>query len=194
MRMFPDFYGPEENVGFFKRYVKLADTIVKESYHLVKFLGSSFKKKTPASKIMIKEFSPSDYPFEFYLFSELNKSTIFLVVNPFGSEVFDTDTPTFLIQHRFKSSIIKKQRILQKLSKYIDACLKRKGRVETDDYVFNDTHTSKDVMDHLKDRKNNDTFFSIFEQIEILGIEKDQIQLNVEKTLQRIVDFSNSLK
>lgn len=193
IKYFPDFFGSEENVEFFRKYVKLADTIVQESYHLIEYLGSSFTKITPVSKKMIK-FFPSNNPFEFYLSSKLNNSEVFLIVNPFGSEVFDTKSPTLLIEHRFESSIIEKKGIQQKLSKYIDECLKRKCRVETDDYLFYDTDTADDVLDNLKESGNIDKFFSIFEQIEILGMEKKHIRLKVAKMLQGVMEFSKSLE
>lgn len=50
----------------------------------------------------------------------------------------------------------------------------------------------KQILNHIEDTKTED--FSIFRQIEILGVEKEQIKVNVETSLQGIMDFLNSLK
>lgn len=189
---FPNFIGPQENADFFERYPKLADNIVKESCELVdKYLVGSFTKILPVQKQSIKHWYNDD-TFEFYLYSKVKNNEVLLIMKPFGSEIFETGSPTLLIQERFKSSIIKKQDTRKKLAKHIDECLKRKCEVDTEDLIFYDPDTSEEVLNHIEESKPKD--FSIFERIEVLGVEKEQIKLKVEKSLQNTMNFLSSLK
>lgn len=192
VQYFPDFSETEENVDFFERYVRLADSIAKESFGLIDYLGGSFREFTPVKKSSIEHFTDEDYTFEFYRYCKGPKSEVFLIVKPFGSDIFETNSPTLLIQERFKSAILKNRKIRGQLAKHIEECLDRKGRVDTGDYIFYRPDTSEQVLSHIEDEKPRD--FSIFEQVGILGVEKEQIKLNVEKSLKRIMAFLNSLK
>lgn len=99
---------------------------------------------------------------------------------------------TLLIQEKFKGSITRKQNIRQKLAKYINECLKEKCRIDAGNYIFFHPDTADNVLSHIEDIKPDD--FSIFRQIEIQGMEMENIKENLEKSLKRIADFSNSLK
>ena len=192
VQYFPDFAKTQENADFFQKHVKFADNIVKESHILIDYLGESFRKLTPRKKTSIELWSDEDDSFEFYRVYSSPRGDVFLIAKPFGSDVFETDTPTLVIQERLKSSSVKRPKIRQKLAKHIEECLDRKGRVDTGDYIFYGPDTSEKVLNHLEDRKPED--FSIFEQIEVLGIEKEQIRRNVERSLKRIMDFQDSLR
>lgn len=192
VQYFPDFARTEENDDFFEKHVRLADSIVKESVGLLDYLGDSFRKCTPKKKSPIEHFNDEDYTFEFYRYYGGPKIEVFLIVKPFGSDIFETSSPTLLIQERYKSSLIKKRRIRQKFERHIEECLDRKGRVETDDYTFYHPDTSEEIVNHVRDKKPKN--FSIFEQIEILGIEKEHIRRNVERSLERTIGFEDSLK
>jgi len=192
VQYFPDFIGPQENIAFFESYTKLADSIVKKSYELVeRYLTGSFTKITPIKRQSIRPWCYGD-TFEFYLISQLENSEVQLILQPFGSEIFDTNSPTLLIQEKIKGSIVKKQNIRQKLAKYVNERLKEKCRIDTGDFIFFDPEPAESVLSHIEDIKPED--FSVFEQIKIQGMEMENIRENVEKSLQRIVDFSNSLK
>lgn len=192
VQYFPDFAKTQENADFFKKHLKFADNIVKESHILIDYLGNSFRKFTPRKKTSIELWSDEDDSFEFYRFYESPRGIVYLISKPFGCDIFDTDSPALVIQERFERSIIKKQVNRQKLSQYIDERLKRKGRVAAGDYLFYGTDTAEKVLNHFEDVKAE--HFSVYEQIEILGVEKEQIKLNVENSLQRIMSFLNSLK
>lgn len=192
VQYFPDFSETRENVDFFEKYVKLADSIVKESFGLIDYLGGNFRKITPIKKSSIEHFNDEDYTFEFYRYYKDPKAEVFLIVKPFGSDIFETNSPTLLIQERFKSSIIKNHKNRGLLLKHMEDCLNRGGRVDTGDYIFYSPDKSEQVLQHIKESNPDD--FSIFEQIKILGVEKEQIKANVEKSLQRIMNFLNSLK
>lgn len=192
VQYFPGFIGPKENVNFFERYTKLADNIVKRSCELVeRYLIDSFTKIMPVKKQSIKPWC-YDNTFEFYLICQLKNGEVQLILKPFGSEVFETNSPTLLILEKIKGSIIKKRNIRPKLAKYINDRLKEKCRIDTGDYIFLDPDTAENVSSHIEDVKTED--FSIFEQIKIQGMEMENIKEHVEKSLQRIVNFSNSLK
>jgi len=192
VQYFPNFLGPEECVSFFGEYSKLADSIIKECCSLIdEYLVETFRKITHIKKQSIKPWYSGD-TFEFYMISKLRKSEVLLIMKPFGSEDFETTSPVLLIQERFKSSIINENDIRQKVQKYIDECLKAKCKVITSDYIYDSTDTSERILGDISNSSLED--FSIFEQIEILGVEKEKIKKEVEKSLRRIVDFSNSLR
>jgi len=192
VQYFPDFSETQENVDFFEKYVKLADGIVKESFGLIDYLGGSFRKFTPVKKSSIEHFNDENYTFEFYRYYGNREGEVFLIIKPFGSDIFETSLPTLIIQERFKSSIIEHQKNRGLLSKHMEKCLNRGGRVETSDYIFYSPDKPEQVLQHIEESTLDD--FSIFEQIEILGVEKEQIKAKVEKSLQRTMDFLNSLK
>ena len=192
VQYFPDFVKTQENVDFFTKHVKLADNIVKESHNVIHYLGDSFREFTPRKKTSIELWGNEDDSFEFYRAYYSSKCDVFLIAKPFGSDEFETHSPTLIIQERFKSSIIRKRKNRQRLAKYIDERLKRKSRIAGGDYLFYGSDTSEKVLSHIEDVKPED--FSIFEQIEILGVEKERIKQNVEKSLKRIMNFLDSLK
>lgn len=190
VQYFPDFVGPQENSAFFERYAKLADNIARKSCILVdKYLVEVFTKIMPVSKQSVKPWG-YDSTFELYLNSKLENSEALLLLKPFGSEVFDTTSPVLLIQERFKGSILRKKSIRTKMAKHFDECLRRECVIDTSDSTFYDS-TPEEVLKNIENNKFKG--FSIFEQIEILGVEIENIKENVEQSLQRIVDFSNSL-
>ena len=65
-------------------------------------------------------------------------------------------------------------------------------RINAGDYIFYDIDDPEDIFNHIEDSKSKD--FSVFEKIEIPGIEKQRIKHNVEKSFKRIMDFLDSLK
>lgn len=189
---FPNFVGPEENADFFERHPELADNIVKESCELVhKYLVDSFTKIMPVKKQSIK-FWYSDDTFEFYLYSKVKNGEILLLMKPFGSERFASSFPTLLVQERYKSSIMRKKNVRQKLARHIEQCLKRDCKVDAGDFMFYGSDAAQEVLSHIEKVKPEN--FSIYERIKILGVEKEEITKSVEKALQKSLRFLISLK
>lgn len=192
VQYFPDFREPEENANFFGKDAELADNIVNECCSLVdEYLNESFRKITRIKKQSIKTWYEGD-TFELYLKSELRNCDVLLIMKPFGSEGFDTHEPTLLTQQRFKSSLLKDQRVCQKIGAYVDECLKKKCIVLSNEYAYYDNDLSTRIFEDI--RKSDLKDFSIFERISILGVEKKVIKKKAEGSLQKMVDFSTSLR
>lgn len=200
IQFFPDFLEPLENVSFFDKYSKLADTIIKESCRLLNECLEVFREATPVKKQSIKPWYKED-TFEFYLYAEIQKRPTveaLVIVKPFGLPEFKTKSPTLLIQQRYKYVQMKKFHLLAKLAGHIDKYAKRGclALAEVDDeYIqYFDGWSAKEIFEDIKNSSVKDWVISVFEQIEILGVEKQKIKEDVEEALHRINEFSKTLK
>lgn len=197
---FPDFAGPQENADFYSRYTHLADSMTRECCGLIDDLAGSFRKTTRIKKQSIKPWYKGDR-FEFYFYKRLKKSDVSLAIRPFGDEEFETHYPILMVEEIFRSSIlksmIKEDIVRNKMLRHFDECLKKKCIVwaygKNESYIYLSDEKTNEMFSHIK-QHNLTEELRIYEQIEILGVEKKKIKKQVEETLQRIIDFSDSLK
>lgn len=197
IQFFPDFLGSTENAGFFEKYPKLADSLMKESCSLVgEYCLNAFTEVTPVKKQSIKPWYRDD-TFEFYLWSRLRKRPnveVLVIMKPFGSSLFETNYPTLLIQERYKYSDLKRKALRSKLVQHMNECIKRKCRVDIGYYEYYYDFSAEDVFNDIEAEGLKDSKISIFDSIKILGVEKEAIKKEVGERLLRIIEFSNSLK
>jgi hypothetical protein len=191
---FPDYITPKENSDFFQKHVELADSIVQDSHSLIRDLGKVFKKVTGLKKISIKPWYGDR--FEFYYESYRRTGEIYLAISPFGDPESERNAPTLFIQQEFKPNIFKNNENRQKLEAYMVDCLKRKGIIVLTIgdliYTHNFTDNPKEIFAEIERPEMKD--LSVFDQVEILGVKKEQISREVEKLLVPIISLRKSLK
>jgi len=188
---FPDFIGNEERSDYFEKYSEVAESIAVESYDLLDGLKQTFTNLMPQKKSAIRH--DIEYGYELYLGSYMKKGVIFLSMFPFGDEYSENGVPTLRIQRRFKRSVITKKNNLETLSRHLESCIKKGTIVDLGgtSYYYNDDYTAKEVIDEFLTTDSPE--LSIIENIKICGINKDEIEKNVETKLKDGLTFFNKL-